>query len=93
MEKFVQIPVGSDSLLVRVSDIAKIVPDSVAPTTETEIHYVDGTSVALTHTAATGFAQVVALWVLVEKALSTDWQKPVYEASASDLDKPVSAIA
>jgi hypothetical protein len=93
MEKFISIPVGSDSLLVKVTGIVKILPDGVAPTTETEITYLDGTIVSLTHAATTGNAFIVSLQGVIEKALVTAWDKPVYAVAASDLDQAVSAIA
>ena len=90
MEKYIEITVGSDQRLVRVSDIVKIIATS---TTVTTITYEGGATAALTHTAATGAAQVVALETLVEKALRKPWSEPVLATVASDLDKPVSAIA
>ena len=79
MEKFIKIPVGSDELLVKVSGVVKIVAASLSTT----ITYEGGATSALAHAAATGEEQSVKLGGLIEKALATSWQVPVYDATGA----------
>lgn len=90
MEKFIQIPVGSDNLIFRASGIAKIVPGGV-PATQTSITYLGGASVQLTHAATTGNAFVESVEAAVADALVTTWEKPIFQVAA--LEQAVSAIA
>jgi hypothetical protein len=80
MEKFIKIPVGSDELIVRVSNVVKVIATSTILTT---ITYEGGATASLDHAAATGNAQVVHLQGLIKKALATDWTKPIYDATGA----------
>ena len=93
MEKYIKITVGSDDRLIKVTGIAKIAVDGVAPTTETDITYLNGETVTLTHAAVTGAAQVVAIEGLISKALIKNWTEPVYDATSDTSLAAVSAIA
>jgi hypothetical protein len=80
MDKFIKIPVGADTKLVRVSGVLKVVSTSTILTT---ITYLNGASAGLGHAAATGEENVVQVEALIEKALTKSWQVPVYDATGA----------
>jgi hypothetical protein len=93
MQKFMSIPVTNEqNQLVAVNGIVLIEQASLTTVT---ITYDGGKVVTLTHaTVTTGDEDVRDdIQVIVESALKTAWDKPVYVVSSGELSKAVSGIA
>lgn len=93
MEKYIAIPAtGLGNVPVSATDIALIYQ---ASTTTVTVTYKSGLILTITHATAGASDETErdAIVAAVEKALRTDWTRPVYTVTAADLPYAVSAIA
>lgn len=70
-----------DDLLISLNGIVLVEQTSA---TATVITYADGLLLTLTHASTTAPAFSDALVAVIARALSTDWQKPVYNVGSAD---------
>lgn len=86
MVKFIKV----NDLLISLNGIVGV--EQTAATT-TAITYADGLIATLTHASETAPAAYDDLVAVINKALATEWTKPVYEVIAADSIPAISAIA
>lgn len=79
-----------DGLLISLNGIVGV--EQTAATT-TAITYADGLIATFTHASETAPAAYNDFVTVIAKALSKDWQKPVYDVVAADSIPTISAVA
>lgn len=93
MEKYIAIPATNlGNVPVSATDVALVYQ---ASTTAVTITYKSGLILTITHAVAGASDETEreAIVLAIEKALRTDWTRPIYTIAAADLPYAVSAIA
>jgi len=85
MNKFLSV----NSLLISCNGIVLVV--QTAENT-TAITYANGLVLTLIHASETAPAAFTDIAAVIDKALATDWSKPVYDVVASDSVPAISAV-